>query len=193
MFLLILDNRKRDPLYNKAWYLKLMSHFLFYRRMSSLKLFHGGERLKLIPRWSSFWKKNFLKVNEKQARCHFVNFEEVLPHTTINSKHIRYFKIFRESLAFKVWKQRIVFCVLYTLLSHPQCRTLSSFPFKIENMVVITNRSRYLFKNGPSKIWGRKLLKTTAFDIPYSYNFLKGCLPQIVLSPFLNTLSYASG
>ena len=38
-----------------------------------------------------FLEKNFLKVNEKQARCHFVNFEEVLPHTTINSKHIRYF------------------------------------------------------------------------------------------------------
>ena len=36
-----------------------------------------------------------------------------------------------------------------------------------------------VFKNGPSKICGRQPL-----------SFFKGCLPQILLGPFLNTLSH---
>ena len=45
-----------------------------------------------------------------------------------------------------------------------------------------------LFKNGPSKICGRhpsKNLKCTS-------NFFKGCLPQILFGPFLNTLTHIS-
>ena len=42
------------------------------------------------------------------------------------------------------------------------------------------NKWDKVFKNGPSKIcWGR----------PYYFNFFKGCLPQILLGPFWNTLS----
>ena len=37
-----------------------------------------------------------------------------------------------------------------------------------------------LFKNGPSKICGRQ---------PYHFSFFKHCLPQILLGPFLNTLT----
>ena len=40
-----------------------------------------------------------------------------------------------------------------------------------------------VFKNGPSKIWGRQ-------PLPYHFKLFKGCLPQILLGPFLNTLSH---
>ena len=43
-----------------------------------------------------------------------------------------------------------------------------------------------LFKNEPSKICERQPLK----DLKESFKFFKGCLPQILLGPFLNTLSY---
>ena len=42
-----------------------------------------------------------------------------------------------------------------------------------------------VFKNGPSKICGRQPLKNP-------FKFFKGCLPQILLGPFLNTLSQIS-
>ena len=42
-----------------------------------------------------------------------------------------------------------------------------------------------IFKNIPSKICGRQRLKR-----PYHFKFFKGCLPQILLGPFLNTLSH---
>ena len=52
-----------------------------------------------------------------------------------------------------------------------------------------------VFKNGPSKICGRQPLKK--FEVIWSAeadhitsNFLKGCLLQILLGPFLNTLPY---
>ena len=50
-----------------------------------------------------------------------------------------------------------------------------------------------MFKNGPSKICGRQPLKyLKGCGLPKadhtSSNFLKGCLPQILLGPFLNTL-----
>ena len=47
----------------------------------------------------------------------------------------------------------------------------------------------------PSKIWGRLPLKNLkGYSLPNRphtpSNFFKGCLPQILLSPFLNTLSH---
>ena len=44
-----------------------------------------------------------------------------------------------------------------------------------------------LFKNGPSKIYRRQPLKNLK---GYPYKFFKGCLPQILLDPFLNTLPH---
>ena len=44
-----------------------------------------------------------------------------------------------------------------------------------------TIESAEVFKNGPSKICGRHRLKI------YPFKFFKGCLPQILLGPFLNT------
>ena len=43
-----------------------------------------------------------------------------------------------------------------------------------------------VFKNGPSKICGRQPLKNMK---SYHYKFFKGCLPQILLGPFLNALT----
>ena len=44
-----------------------------------------------------------------------------------------------------------------------------------------------VFKNGPSKICGRQPLKNLKW--PYQFKFFKGCLPQVLLGPFLNTLT----
>ena len=50
-----------------------------------------------------------------------------------------------------------------------------------------------VFKNGPSKIFGRQPLQKRRDMVflsrPYSFKFFKGCLPQILLGLFLNTLS----
>ena len=50
-----------------------------------------------------------------------------------------------------------------------------------------------VFKNGPSKICGRQLLKNLKgyglLSRPYPFIFFEGCLPQVSLGPFLNTLS----
>ena len=50
-----------------------------------------------------------------------------------------------------------------------------------------------VFKNGTSKICGRQLLKIwidiVCLDKPYQFKFLKGFYPQILLGPFLNTLT----
>ena len=48
------------------------------------------------------------------------------------------------------------------------------------------------FKDGPSKIYGRQPLKILKLCLsrPYSFFiFFEGCLPQVLLGPFLNTLS----
>ena len=45
-----------------------------------------------------------------------------------------------------------------------------------------------VFKNGPSKICGRQPLKNLGRS--YHFKFFKGCLPQISLGPFLNTLTH---
>ena len=50
-----------------------------------------------------------------------------------------------------------------------------------------------VFNNGPSKICGKQLFMwKTKFCLswPYSFKFSKGCLPQILLDAFLNTLSH---
>ena len=44
-----------------------------------------------------------------------------------------------------------------------------------------------VFKNGPSKICGRQPLRNLKW-----YGLLKGCLLQIILDPFLNTLLHIS-
>ena len=52
--------------------------------------------------------------------------------------------------------------------------------------------SKNVFKNGTSKICGRqpkKLRWMVLLSRPYHLIFLKGSLPQILLGPFLNTLS----
>ena len=49
-----------------------------------------------------------------------------------------------------------------------------------------------VFKIGPSKICGRqplKNLKVYGLLEQYHFKFLKDCLPQFLLGPFLNTLS----
>ena len=45
-----------------------------------------------------------------------------------------------------------------------------------------------VFKNGSSKICGRQPLKD-CLSRPYSFKFFKGCLPQVLLGPFLNICS----
>ena len=42
------------------------------------------------------------------------------------------------------------------------------------------------FKNGSSKICGRQPLKNSKW---HHFKFFKGCLPQVLLGPFLNTLT----
>ena len=53
-----------------------------------------------------------------------------------------------------------------------------------------------VFKNWPSKIMENNLQKTwsdmVCLNRPYPFKFFKGCLPQILLGPFLNTLSQMS-
>ena len=44
-----------------------------------------------------------------------------------------------------------------------------------------------VFKNGPRKICGRQPLRKQTIVL---FNFLKCCLPQISLRPFLNALSH---
>ena len=45
-----------------------------------------------------------------------------------------------------------------------------------------------VFKDGPSKMFGRQPLKKFE-DRPYHLNYFKGCLPQILVTPCLNTLT----
>ena len=48
-------------------------------------------------------------------------------------------------------------------------------------------------KNGPNKICGRQSLKNLegyGLFKGQPFKFFKGCLPQILLGPFLNTLSW---
>ena len=48
-----------------------------------------------------------------------------------------------------------------------------------------------VFKNWPSKICDRQPLKILKlWSRPYHFKFFKGCLPQMLLGPFLNTLTH---
>ena len=49
-----------------------------------------------------------------------------------------------------------------------------------------------VFKNGPSKVCGRQGLKNLKWYglLTYHLKFFKGCLPQILLGPFLNNFSH---
>ena len=52
-----------------------------------------------------------------------------------------------------------------------------------------------VFKNGPSKICGRQPFKKfeevwSALGRPHPFKYFKGCLPQILLGPFLNTAAF---
>ena len=49
-----------------------------------------------------------------------------------------------------------------------------------------------VFKNGPSKICVIQPIKDLkGYGLQtYHFNFFKGCLPQILLGPFVNTLSH---
>ena len=44
--------------------------------------------------------------------------------------------------------------------------------------------------NGANKICGRQPLYMVCLSRPYPFKFFKGCFPQILLGPFLNTLSH---
>ena len=48
-----------------------------------------------------------------------------------------------------------------------------------------TDQVKFMEEN-PSKIWGDMV----CLSRPYSFKFFKGCLSQILLGPFLNTLSH---
>ena len=59
----------------------------------------------------------------------------------------------------------------------------------------IRNRWDKVFKNGPSKIERQPLKNLKENDLlqPYHFKSFKDCLPQILLSSFLNTLSQSMG
>ena len=67
---------------------------------------------------------------------------------------------------------------------------------KTSNKIEIQNKWNKVFKNGPSKTCGRQTLKNlwdmVCLNRPYPFKILKGCHPQILLGPFLNTLSQMS-
>ena len=61
-------------------------------------------------------------------------------------------------------------------------RKLSKFCEVVNSSIFIWVR---VFKNGPGTICGRQPLKILNFT------FLKGCLPQILIGPLLNTLTHS--
>ena len=71
-----------------------------------------------------------------------------------------------------------------------------SRPRSARILAKIKNRQIYgkVFKNGPSEICRRQLLKICSdmacLNRSYHFKFFKGCLSQISLGPFLNTLSH---
>ena len=65
------------------------------------------------------------------------------------------------------------------------------FPKKKQKKFNIVKRERKrekVFKNEPSKIYGRQRLThlkgMVCVSRPYPFKFLKGCIPQILLNPF---------
>ena len=70
-------------------------------------------------------------------------------------------------------------------------KILKLLRFTISNVLYVYLYWKYIwekvFKNGPSKIW-----EVNCFSRPYLFKFFKGCLTQILLGPFSNTLSHFS-
>ena len=60
---------------------------------------------------------------------------------------------------------------------------------KIFCVVLCWHKWDKVFKNGPREVCRRQPLKNLKW---YHFKFFKGCLPQISLGPFLNTLSQIS-
>ena len=73
----------------------------------------------------------------------------------------------------------------YGLEIHSQ----SNFIFLLNLFPASRNNWVKVFKNGPSKICGRQPLKNLKCYGLHYLTFFKGCLPQILLSPFLNTMT----
>ena len=67
-------------------------------------------------------------------------------------------------------------------LCWPSVQKFQSFFFSI-------NKWDKMFKNGPSEICRRELLKNLGW-YGLLFNFFKGCLQQILVGLFLNTSSY---
>ena len=69
------------------------------------------------------------------------------------------------------------------------CGWVSNYPGLVLKLQLIIGNLNFMwvkvFKDGPIKICGRQPLGR-----PYHFTFFKGCLPQILLGPFLNTLTY---
>ena len=64
--------------------------------------------------------------------------------------------------------------------------------YRISKCIIFTSRWDKVFKGGPNKFCGRQPLKHLKGYIWSAFKFFKGCLPQNLLSPLLNTLSQIS-
>ena len=118
---------------------------------------------------------NFIK-KRLQHRCFPLNF--LIFKNTFFEEHL-----WRLFLSFGIFEDKVSSDVLgpwQTSIMKRFVNTVCSFYL----VKVYLNRSTYIcvkvFKNEPSKIYGREPLK----------NFLKSFLPQILLAPFLNTLTH---
>ena len=67
--------------------------------------------------------------------------------------------------------------------------SLSSIYIIATSFTELSNTWGQVLKNGRTKICGKQPLKIWSDNRPYYFNFFKGCLPQILLGPFWNTLS----
>ena len=70
---------------------------------------------------------------------------------------------------------------------------MKTLPENLKLLVSLTVKWAKVFKNGERKICRRQLLKYLSYMVclirPYHLQFCKGCLPQILLGPFLNILT----
>ena len=71
-------------------------------------------------------------------------------------------------------------------MEYQYCGIFIRFLLKV-NVNKLMDKWDKVFKNGPRKICGRQPL--ICLCRPYPFRFFKGCLPQMLLGPFLNTLS----
>ena len=91
----------------------------------------------------------------------------------------------------KCWTQAYLkLCQIY-LMTEPFFKNKGRNPWTNlakKNILDVWQGSKWdkVFKNGPSKICGRQPSKNLK---GYGLQIFKGCLPQILLGPFLNTLT----